>query len=507
MSACSSSVRKMSSTSNSSAPYKNFFSRKFVGRQCKQTEGLGRLEASSELDKKDLSNLRHTRYRLVRHKPVSSSSSLFHLAPGGSVCQRNRCSGSGSRLEPIQPSLCFPSIQSHSNGPTESNSSESGQDDISLSVLAIQDLFHNFEKSCNDYVSAAFSEQHGHGPTDGVTSSKSSENETCRLSHFWKSYDRGGGESNVLKPEARELVAASWRSGTEKEYTYQWRKWQSYCRKHSVQPLTPSIEQIVNFLTSLYKQGLQWSTINTARSALSSTIPPINGVPVGQHYMVSRLLKGIYNKKPRTLKLYPKWDVSVALETVKSWGPNNKLDLKLLTYKAVFLLALVCSKRPSSLALLSVHPTVFQATPELLRLYPVGIEKHSRPNYVQQPIHVHRYTEDSLLDPISCIMDYTDRVQSIRASNSLFVTVTSPHKGASSSSISRWISSVISLSGQTGSGGSTRSVSTSTAFSRGVPLDAILQAGDWSRAATFQRFYLTPMQQPVFSNSVLSANV
>ena len=262
---------------------------------------------------------------------------------------------------------------------------------------------------------------------------------------------------------------------------------------------------MVNFLTSLFKQGLQYSTINTARSALSSTLPPVGGLPVGQHYLVCRLMRGIFVKKPKIVALFPDWSIGIVLETIKSWGPNHSLDLKLLSYKTVFLLALCCAKRPSSISLFSVDPAAFQCNDDFLRLVPVGLEKHTRPGYSQKPVIIHSFTENLLLDPVKTIQSYVRRTQSIRQSNSLFVKLTSPHDKVATVTLSRWISSVIRLSGQAGSGGSTRSTSSSAAFSKGMSLDAVLEAGNWSRASTFQRFYFKPCNESTLSDIVLNS--
>ena len=58
--------------------------------------------------------------------------------------------------------------------------------------------------------------------------------------------------------------------------------------------------------------------------------------------------------------------------------------------------------------------------------------------------------------------------------------------------ILHWLKSVISQSGQQGSGVSVRSV-TSTAVGTGVTIEKILKAGDWSRATTFKNFYYKPV--------------
>ena len=58
-----------------------------------------------------------------------------------------------------------------------------------------------------------------------------------------------------------------------------------------------SLSDIANFLSSEFENGKQYSTLNTYRSAISATHPPIEGYPVGQHLIVCRLLQGMFNER------------------------------------------------------------------------------------------------------------------------------------------------------------------------------------------------------------------
>ena len=79
-----------------------------------------------------------------------------------------------------------------------------------------------------------------------------------------------------------------------------------------------------------------------------------------------------------------------------------------------------------------------------------------------------------------------------------------PHAAASGNSIARWLNQTIVLSGQVGSGGSTRSASASQAAMNGASLQAVLSAGDWARESTFRRFYFKPTELS-FQASVLNS--
>ena len=106
---------------------------------------------------------------------------------------------------------------------------------------------------------------------------------------------------------------------------------------------------------------------------------------------------------------------------------------------------------------------------------------------VATPIKLFSYSQDVRIDPVYYLKTYIERTRTLRRSEQLFVTHNAPHKAASVASIARWIAQVISFSGQTGTGGSVRSASSSYALAKGASLEAVLDAGDWSRVATPQK--------------------
>ena len=83
-------------------------------------------------------------------------------------------------------------------------------------------------------------------------------------------------------------------------------------------------------MTGLYEQDLSSSSLNTARSALSSIIT-IDSIAVGSHPAVARFRKGVYNLRPPMPRYRQIWDVSVVLQYLKTWHPLSSLTLKDLT--------------------------------------------------------------------------------------------------------------------------------------------------------------------------------
>ena len=89
---------------------------------------------------------------------------------------------------------------------------------------------------------------------------------------------------------------------------------------------------------TLHSQGLSYSSINTARSALSSILKLDNCDNFGTHPLVTRFMKGIYELIKPKPKYNQIWDVSQVLDYLKTLYPLEKLSLKELTQKTVMLL-------------------------------------------------------------------------------------------------------------------------------------------------------------------------
>ena len=250
----------------------------------------------------------------------------------------------------------------------------------------------------------------------------------------------------------------------------------------------------MDYLASLFDSGAQYRTINLHRSALSSTLKPIDGYCVGQHPLVCRLLKGAFNLRPPRPKLCPSWSIKTVLDTLKEWSPASKLSLKCLSFKTCMLVALASAKRPGSLTLLSTKAGFFELGASKARFQPVELEKTEGLGHCAPPLVLEAYTEDPRICPVHYIKAYVKRTRSIRSSERLFVSLVSPHGAVSASTVARWLKKTILLSGQAGSGGSTRAASSSQAVMNGASLQAVLAAGDWARVSTFRRFYFKPAE-------------
>ena len=67
-----------------------------------------------------------------------------------------------------------------------------------------------------------------------------------------------------------KVITASWREGTTAQYQFHLRKWIEFCKEKNCSVLSPDLPVGLDFLSMLHESGLSYSTVNTARSMLSS---------------------------------------------------------------------------------------------------------------------------------------------------------------------------------------------------------------------------------------------
>jgi hypothetical protein len=59
-------------------------------------------------------------------------------------------------------------------------------------------------------------------------------------------------ESEGFSGEARKLLSASWRKGTQKDYCSKFKQFNSWCCSRQIDPNSISLSQMADFLTYLY---------------------------------------------------------------------------------------------------------------------------------------------------------------------------------------------------------------------------------------------------------------
>ena len=138
-----------------------------------------------------------------------------------------------------------------------------------------------------------------------------------------------------------------------------------FCTKRQADPICPTISMAVDFLTSLYDEEMSYSSINSARCALSASLeesPTSAYSTFREHPDVKRFMKGIFQSRPPLPRYCKTWDVNLVLQHIGSLGHSQELSFKDLTLKLVMLVALTTAQRGQSLQSLDIHKMVEEKT-------------------------------------------------------------------------------------------------------------------------------------------------
>ena len=212
--------------------------------------------------------------------------------------------------------------------------------------------------------------------------------------------------------QVRQLLQASWAPKTLVNYKTQLGKWQAYCAKNGISPHQASFDQGVEFLGELFSQGANYSTLATARSALSAVLPQRNGVSFGQYPLTTRVLKGAFKQRPMLPKHTEIYDTNVLLNYIRVLPENGLLSLELLTLKLTTLLCLLSGQRAQTIPCLNVDHMAY--TEGQITFHINKLLKTSRPTFHQKPLVFKEFTPDKDLCLVTCIKDYISRTSSYR---------------------------------------------------------------------------------------------
>ena len=187
-----------------------------------------------------------------------------------------------------------------------------------------------------------------------------------------------------LSPAAQDIILASWRTGTTKQYRSYLTRWQNFCHNHKLSPYNPGTAKAIDFLTELFNSGIGHSAINTARSALSTIILPKDGIPFGKDPLVCRFLKGVFEIRPCLPKYSHIWDTTKLLCHLKTFPTIETTSLKDLTRNLTTLLCILTGQRCQTIH--KIDPNFIQFHGEECVITIQEVLKHTKAGKHQAPL-------------------------------------------------------------------------------------------------------------------------
>ena len=297
---------------------------------------------------------------------------------------------------------------------------------------------------------------------------------------------------------------ASLATSTIQQYTRPLRSWWTYCTSQDCSLFLPTVENVLDFLALELKSIKSYSTLNTTRSAISL----ISHNSIGENLLVRRFCKGVSTLKPPQLRYDHIWDPAPVIARLKILFPYDNLSLEKITKKLIVLLALGSGQRCQTLASIKISQ-ISRNDGHLLIKVPDKV-KTSAPGRRQPLLSFPRFSACESLCIATLIETYLDKTKNLRTEkcDSLFISFRKPFNAVGVQTVSRWIRVTLKECGidEHFTAHSTRHAATSCAASKGVPVDAIKRAANWTgESQVFANFYNRPIiNADAFSAAVLS---
>ena len=197
------------------------------------------------------------------------------------------------------------------------------------------------------------------------------------------------------------------------------------------------------------------------------------------------------------------------------YEPLESATLQAISFKTVFLVAILSAARVSELQALDVRPELLRIFDNkvVLRLNPAFLPKVLNQDYMLHEIELEAFSPETpqgshfvlkTLCPVRAVKLYVQKTKDIRKDHNLFVSYAAAHVGCrvSSQSISRWVRDTICsayrhfgvvLPRSEVSAHSTRAVAASLANIAGVSPRDLCAAAMWSSFSVFAKFYRLDM--------------
>ena len=217
---------------------------------------------------------------------------------------------------------------------------------------------------------------------------------------------------------------------------------------------------------------------------------------MGEHPLVSRTLKGVFNTRPPLPRYNTFWDVNVVLQYIKQLGHNHSLSLRQLTLKTVMLLALTRPSRSVYLSKLDIKTRTFIASGVIFK--PTHLSKQSQAFNPIADFFFPSFNQDTCLCPVETLKAYESQTLLFRGMDTnttqtnLFLSWIGRHTPVSRSTIALWLRTCLFEAGidtNVFKPHSIRGASCSSAALAGFSVSDILKAVDSSSEETFQKFY------------------
>ena len=170
---------------------------------------------------------------------------------------------------------------------------------------------------------------------------------------------RLSGRHSVAKEFQAKQQISSWSHGKSQQKsntTSIFKKWISFCGTH-IDPIQPTVNNILAFFVSLFREGVKYSVFQTARAAINNFTSICSGTDFSTHPLIKRFMTGVFAKRPSLPKYTSIWDVNIVLSYINRMENTTLFQL---SCKLCMLFLLLTAQRCQTLHLIQTDDIEFK---------------------------------------------------------------------------------------------------------------------------------------------------
>ncbi|XP_078025738.1 uncharacterized protein LOC144463846 [Epinephelus lanceolatus] len=214
-------------------------------------------------------------------------------------------------------------------------------------------------------------------------------------------------------------------------YSHRWQVFTNWCESQQVDPYLAPAQEILRFLQSQLEAQKAAVTLRGLVTAIKAVRIDEFALSAEDYVLIFRFLRGAQRLTVHTTgPVVPPWDLDVVLGALKH-SPFESLggaDLKWLSMKTAFLLAVTSARRVSKVHALSVHGNCCRFSPDgssvVLRPNPAFLSKVLTEFHLSQSVELKSLSSpsageeveqgQSALCPVRALTEYIRRTQAVR---------------------------------------------------------------------------------------------
>ena len=406
---------------------------------------------------------------------------------------------SPTRLEP-STTICLPTVCSNSKSFSQTKTVSGSRTNLNCTILASEVM-----------VSRDFGNVDRHSL---VTTSETKATQTATEIQFSQKIRPAATSClEAVKREARkegfskevaEIFEVSRKRSTLNLYNSRWKYYAEWCQERGKDPHQPSIQRIADFLVYLWKVKHRSHQVITGFRSMFSMVFQNKLPNISSHYVIRHIIRAANIEAPKPNNKIT-WDLIKVLDHLKKLEPLSSLNMRSLTKKTLFLVALATCKRVGELR--ALRPNYVAQGNSIFVSYhfwfTAKTESKSRP--IPRSFMIKALTESPnvpevgvALCPVRALKIYSRIVRRFNSKPpSLFVAPSNVNRIISKNAISALLretiidaKAIIDNQGKGPRAHDIRGASVSSAYSKNVSIKDILSAACWSSPTVFTNFYL-----------------